>query len=42
MFVLLHVVALKDKLAATWESNGLSFKQYVYTSCGAIFKQRGH
>ena len=33
MFVLLHVVALKDKLVAKWECNGLSFRQYIYNSC---------
>ena len=36
MFVLLHVVALKDKLVAKWEGNGLSFRQYVYTSCVVV------
>ena len=36
MFVLLHVVALKDKLIAKWEGNGLSLRQYVCTSCVVV------
>ena len=31
-----HVVALKDKLIAKWEGNGLIFRQYVYTSCVVV------
>ena len=34
--LVLHVVALKDKLVAKWEGIGLSFRQYVYTSCFVV------
>ena len=34
--VLLHVVALKEKLVAKREGNGQSFRLYVYTSCVVV------
>ena len=36
MFIRLHVVALKDKRVTKWEGNGLSFRQFVYTSCVVV------